>query len=135
MTDLEHELRRVIEGEVRFDAYSRLLYSTDASMYQVEPVGVVIPRHAGDVQAVLEVANRSGTPVLRRGGGTSLTGHTVNRAIVVDFSPHMNRLRGLSGGEGWARVGPGLVQHELNLLVRPPGHLFGADTSRSNGAT
>src|SRR5438445_240494 len=70
MTDLEHELRKVVEGEVRFDAYSRLLYSTDASMYQVEPVGVVIPRHAGDVQAVLEVANRSGTPVLPRGAGT-----------------------------------------------------------------
>src|SRR5467141_82450 len=135
MTDLERELRKVVEGEVRFDAYSRLLYSTDASMYQVEPVGVVIPRHAGDVQAVLEVANRSGTPVLPRGGGTSLTGQTVNRAIVVDFSPHMNRLLELNAEEGWARVEPGLVQDELNHLVRPHGLLFGPDTSTSNRAT
>src|SRR3989454_2754350 len=135
MTDLEHELRKVVEGEVRFDAYSRLLYSTDASMYQVEPVGVVIPRHAGDVQAVLGVANRSGTPVLPRGGGTSLTGQTVNRAIVVDFSPHMNRLLELNAEEGWARVQPGLVQDELNHLVRPHGLLFGPDTSTSNRAT
>src|SRR5438105_14852479 len=135
MTDLEHELRKVVEGDVRFDAYSRLLYSTDASMYQVEPVGVVIPRHAGDVQAVLEVANRSGTPVLSRGGGTSLTGQTVNRAIVVDFSPHMNRLLELNADEGWARVEPGLVQDELNHLARPHGLLFGPDTSTSNRAT
>src|SRR5437660_1977485 len=135
MTDLEHELRKVVEGDVRFDAYSRLLYSTDASMYQVEPVGVVIPRHAGDVQAVLEVANHSGTPVLPRGGGTSLTGQAVNRAIVVDFSPHMNRLLELNAEEGWARVEPGLVQDELNHLVRPHGLLFGPDTSTSNRAT
>jgi len=135
MTELEHELRKVVEGDVRFDAYSRLLYSTDASMYQVEPVGVVIPRHAGDVQAVLEVANRTGTPVLPRGGGTSLTGQAVNRAIVLDFSAHMNRLLELRAEEGWARVEPGLVQDELNHLVRPHGLLFGPDTSTSNRAT
>src|SRR5499425_2632069 len=67
MTDLERELRRVVEGDVRFDQYSRLLYSTDASMYQMEPIGVVIPRHAGDVQAVLELADRENVAVLPRG--------------------------------------------------------------------
>ena len=92
MNDLEHELRRDVEGDVRFDTYSRLLYSTDASMYQVEPIGVVIPRHAGDVQAVIEIANRQNVPLLPRGGGTSLTGQTVNHAVVLDFSRHMNRL-------------------------------------------
>jgi FAD/FMN-containing dehydrogenase len=66
MTDLERELRRVVEGDVRFDQYSRLLYSTDASMYQMEPIGVVIPRHADDVQAVLELANRESFAVLPR---------------------------------------------------------------------
>ncbi|HLE19811.1 MAG TPA: hypothetical protein VJB88_01700, partial [Vicinamibacteria bacterium] len=64
MNDLEHELRRVVDGEVRFDKMTRLLYATDASMYQVEPIGVVIPRHAGDVQAALEVANRQNVPIL-----------------------------------------------------------------------
>ncbi len=135
MNELEHALRKVVEGDVRFDTYSRLLYSTDASMYQVEPIGVVLPRHKGDVQAVLEVANRTQTPVLPRGGGTSLTGQTVNRAIVLDFSPHMSRLLVVDEEEGWARVQPGLVQDELNHLVRPRGLLFGPDTSTSNRAT
>jgi len=85
VTDLERELRKVIRGDVRFDAASRLLYSTDASMYQVEPVGVVIPRDGDDVQAALEVARRHRVAVLPRGGGTSLTGQTVNHALVLDF--------------------------------------------------
>ena len=135
MNELEHELRRVVEGEVRFDTYSRLLYSTDASMYQVEPLGIVVPRHKGDVQAVIEVASRTETPILPRGGGTSLTGQTVNRALVIDFSPHMNQVLEVNAEEQWARVQPGLVQDELNHYVRPRGLLFGPDTSTSNRAT
>ncbi len=135
MTDLEHDLRRAVEGEVRFDRMTRLLYATDASMYEVEPIGVVIPRHAGDVQAVLEVANRQNVPILPRGGGTSLTGQAVNRAIVLDFSPHMNRVLEVNAEEGWCRVESGLVQDELNAHVRPLGLLFGPDTSTSNRAT
>jgi FAD/FMN-containing dehydrogenase/Fe-S oxidoreductase len=135
MNDLEHELRRHVEGDVRFDTYSRLLYSTDASMYQMEPIGVVIPRHAGDVQAVIEVANRQGVPLLPRGGGTSLTGQTVNRAVVLDFSRHMGNVLEVNREERWARVQPGLVQDELNHHVRPMGLLFGPDTSTSNRAT
>ncbi|MBI4241639.1 MAG: FAD-binding oxidoreductase, partial [Candidatus Rokubacteria bacterium] len=135
MTDLEHDLRRVVRGEVRFDRMTRLLYSTDASIYQVEPIGVVTPRDKGDVQAVIEVANRHGVPILPRGGGTSLAGQAVNRAIVLDFSPHMNQLLEVDREEMWCRVEPGLVQDELNALVRPPGLLFGPDTSTSNRAT
>jgi len=135
MNDLEHDLRRVVEGEVRFDKMTRLLYATDASMYQVEPIGIVIPRHAGDVQAALEVANRQNVPVLPRGGGTSLNGQTVNRAVVLDFSPHMSRVLEVNEAEGWARVEPGLVQDELNAHVRPLGLLFGPDTSTSDRAT
>ncbi len=135
MTDLEQELRRAVEGDVRFDAYSRLLYSTDASMYQMEPIGVVVPRHAGDVQAVLEIANRGNVAVLPRGGGTSLTGQTVNRAVVMDFSRFMNNVLEVNEEELWARVQPGLVQDELNHHVRSLGLLFGPDTSTSNRAT
>ena len=135
MNDLERELRRAIAGDVRFDPYSRLLYSTDASMYQVEPIGVVIPRHAGDVQAAIETAHRHGAALLPRGGGTSLTGQTVNHAVVLDFSPHMNRVLEVNEEEGWARVEPGLVQDELNHHVRPLGLLFGPDTSTSSRAT
>src|SRR6266478_10156937 len=135
MTDLEQQLRRVVEGDVRFDQYSRLLYSTDASMYQMEPIGVVIPRHAGDVQAVLELANRESVAVLPRGGGTSLTGQTVNRAVVMDFSRWMQDILEVNREEMWARVQPGVVQDELNAHVRPLGLLFGPDTSTSNRAT
>ena len=135
MSDLEQELGRAVEGDVRFDTYSRLLYSTDASMYQVEPIGVVIPRHAADVQAAVEIADRRGVALLPRGGGTSLTGQTVNHAVVLDFSRHMNRLLEVNGEEGWARVEPGLVQDELNHHVRSLGLLFGPDTSTSSRAT
>src|SRR5262247_3579770 len=135
MNDLERELRRRVEGDVRFDAYSRLLYSTDASMYQMEPIGVVIPRHAGDVQAAIEVANHLGAPLLPRGGGTSLTGQTVNRALVLDFSRYMNQVLEVNEEELWARVQPGLVQDELNHHARGQGLLFGPDTPTSNRAT
>src|SRR5258707_8419452 len=135
MKDLEHELRRRVEGDVRFDTYSRLLYATDASMYQMEPIGVVIPLHAGDVQAAVEIANQQGVPLLPRGGGTSLTGQTVNRAVVMDFSRHMGGVLEVNREELWARVQPGLVQDELNHHVRSMGLLFGPDTSTSNRAT
>jgi len=135
MNDLERELRRFVKGDVRFDAYSRFLYSTDASIYQVEPIGVVIPRHSDDVQGVVELANRWNVPVLPRGGGTSLTGQTVNHAIVLDYSAHLNQVIEVNQEEMWARVQPGLVQDELNRHLRPTGLLFGPDTSTANRAT
>ena len=135
MNDLERELRKEIRGDVRFDPGSRLLYSTDASMYQVEPVGVVIPRDADDVQAAVEVAGKLGVAILPRGGGTSLTGQTVNHALVLDFSRYMDRVLEVNTEELWARVQPGVVQDNLNHHVRPLGLLFGPDTSTSNRAT
>jgi FAD/FMN-containing dehydrogenase/Fe-S oxidoreductase len=135
VNDLEHELRKVIAGDVRFDPASRLLYATDASMYQVEPVGVVIPRDDDDVQAAVEVAKTRHVALLPRGGGTSLTGQTVNRALVLDFSRYMHAVLEVNVEEQWARVQPGLVQDNLNHHVRPLGLLFGPDTSTSNRAT
>jgi FAD/FMN-containing dehydrogenase/Fe-S oxidoreductase len=135
VNDLEHELRRVVRGSVRFDPASRLLYSTDASMYQVEPIGIVTPRDPEDVMAAFDVARRQGVALLPRGGGTSLTGQTVNHALVLDFSQHMNGVLEVNAEELWARVQPGLVQDELNHHVRGLGLLFGPDTSTSNRAT
>src|SRR3972149_3186826 len=108
--DIAADLRKRIEGEVRFDRYSRLLYATDASMYEIEPIGVVIPRHKRDAQAAVEVANRFGVPILPRGGGTSLAGQTVGHAIVLDFSRYMNKVLEANEGELWCRVQPGLVR-------------------------
>src|ERR1044071_7271719 len=87
--EIEAELKKRIEGDIYFDTYSRLLYSTDASIYQIEPIGVVVPRHKGDVQAVIELANRLNVSVLSRGGGTSLEGQCVGHSIVLDFSKYM----------------------------------------------
>jgi FAD/FMN-containing dehydrogenase/Fe-S oxidoreductase len=133
--EIEAELKKRVDGDLRFDRYSRLLYSTDASIYQIEPVGVVVPRHKGDVQAVIEVANRLNVPVLARGGGTSLAGQTVGHAIVMDFSKYMQSVLEVNRDELWCRVQPGLVQDELNAYVRPVGLQFGPDTSTSNRAT
>ncbi|MGH7305484.1 MAG: FAD-binding and (Fe-S)-binding domain-containing protein [Candidatus Rokuibacteriota bacterium] len=135
MNDLERELSRAIRGDVRFDAGSRLLYSTDASMYQMEPVGVVIPRDADDVRAAIETAARHKVAILPRGGGTSLTGQTVNHALVLDFSRYMDQVLEVNAEELWARVQPGLVQDNLNHHVRSLGLGFGPDTSTSNRAT
>jgi len=133
--EIETELKRRVEGDIRFDRYSRLLYSTDASIYQIEPIGVVVPRHKGDVQAVIEIANRLGVSVLPRGGGTSLAGQTVGHSIVLDFSKYMQNVLEVNKEELWCRVQPGLVQDELNAYVRPMGLQFGPDTSTSNRAT
>lgn len=116
-SEVESELRRRVDGDVYFDRTSRLLYSTDASMYQIEPIGVVVPRHKGDVQAVIEIANKLSVPVLPRGGGTSLAGQSVGHAIVLDFSKYMQNVLEVNQEELWCRVQPGLVQDELNAHV------------------
>ena len=133
--EIEAELKTRVEGDIHFDKYSRLLYSTDASIYQIEPIGVVVPRHTGDVQAVIEIANRLGVSVLPRGGGTSLAGQTVGHSIVLDFSKYMQNVLEVNHEELWCRVQPGLVQDELNAYVRPIALQFGPDTSTSNRAT
>src|SRR5438445_10697655 len=91
-SSLAARLRKEIEGEVLFDAASRGRYSTDASIYQVEPVGVVVPRDKQDVAAALAIAREADVPVLPRGGGTSQCGQTVGRALVLDCSRYMNKL-------------------------------------------
>jgi FAD/FMN-containing dehydrogenase/Fe-S oxidoreductase len=133
--DLEHDLRRRVSGEVRFDPISRVLYSTDASIYEIEPIGVVVPRDEGDVQAVVEVARSAKVPLLPRGGGTSLAGQAVGRALVLDFSKYMNRVLEVDAEAGWARVQPGIVRDELVAALAPTGLTFGPETSTSNRAT
>src|SRR5512147_164854 len=133
--EIAAELKKRVEGDIHFDRYSRLLYSTDASIYQIEPIGVVVPRHKADVQGVLDVANRLGVSVLSRGGGTSLAGQAVGHSIVLDFSKYMQNVLEVNQEQLWCRVEPGLVQDELNAYVRAMGLQFGPDTSTSNRAT
>ncbi len=131
-TQLEQELGRSISGEVRFDPYSRAMYSTDASIYQIEPLGVVLPRSKEDVIATVELARRYGAPILPRGGGTSLAGQTVGRAIIIDMSKYMNNILEVNAEEHWARVQPGIVLEELNHRIRDTGLFFTPDPATSN---
>ncbi len=132
--DIADELSRRVDGEVRFDPYSRLLYSTDASIYQMEPVGVVIPRNAADVQAVVEFGAREGIPVLPRSGGTSLAGQTVNHAIVLDFSKYLNNVLEVNPEEQWARVQPGIILEQLTRQVSSHGLQYAPDPTTANRA-
>ena len=129
---LVEDLRRLVEGEVRFDPMTRALYSTDASIYQVEPIGVVLPKSEEDVIAVVETAARHGVPVLPRGGGTSLAGQAVGRAVVLDFSKYMRRVLEIEAEQGWVRTEPGIILDELNLHLAPHGVQFAPDPSTSN---
>jgi FAD/FMN-containing dehydrogenase/Fe-S oxidoreductase len=135
LNDLFTDLRRSLRGEVRFDKLTRQLYSTDASMYQIEPLGVVHPADEEDLHAVIELAGKHAMPVLPRGGGTSLAGQCVGRAVMMDLATHMNRVLDLNVEQGWVRVQPGVVQDQLNAFLAPYGYGFGPDTSTSNRAT
>jgi FAD/FMN-containing dehydrogenase/Fe-S oxidoreductase len=139
---LAHRLERALEGEVRFDAFTRGLYSTDASHYQIEPLGVVFPRSVQDVEAVMEVARAEGAPVLPRGAGTSQCGQTVGRAIVVDTSRHLTGIGPVRRGDGddihggaTVEVDPGVVLDRLNGVLRREGLWFPVDPSTSSRAT
>ena len=133
--ELEGALRSALAGEIRFDEYTRHLYSTDASLYAIEPLGVAYPRNADDVVAAVEVAGRFGVPVLPRGAGTSLAGQTVGRAVVLDMSRYMHRLLELDADAKTARVQPGLIQDDLNKAAAAHRLMFAPDTSTSNRAT
>ena len=122
-------------GDVEVERYRRLLYATDASIYEMEPVAVVYPRSAEDVGHVMRVAGEHGVPVLPRGGGTSLSGQTVNHAIVLDFTRHMAGVLGIDTEAQTARVQPGVVLAELNKALRPHGLQYPIDPSTANRAT
>ena len=132
---LETRLRREIEGDVMFDRFSRGRYSTDASIYQIEPLGVVVPKTAADVAAALQIAREEGVPVLPRGGGTSQCGQTVARALVVDCSKYLDKVVALDLANRRVRVQPGVVMERLNQRLRPHKLWFPVDVSTGDRAT
>ena len=129
---LAEDLAGLIDGEVRFDDYSRQLYATDASIYEVTPVGVVFPTSTEDVSAVVEYCAGREIPVLPRGGGTSLAGQTVNEAVVLDFSRHMNGIVDIDPDARTARVESGAILSELNEALAPHDLKFAPDPSTAN---
>ena len=132
---LAQRLRTEIEGEVLFDAFSRGHYATDASIYQIEPIGVVVPRGVQDVVRALQIAAEEQVPVLPRGAGTSQCGQTVAEALVVDVSKHLNQVLDFDGSARRVTVQPGVVLDRLNAFLKPHGLMFPVDVSTSSRAT
>jgi FAD/FMN-containing dehydrogenase/Fe-S oxidoreductase len=128
------DLSRLVEGEVRFGRHDRMLYATDASIYEVEPIGVVIPVHAGDVEAVVRFCADRGLPLLPRGGGTSLAGQCVNTAVMIDMAPHVNGVVSVDPRRRTAVVEPGLVLDRLNEALAPHDLMFGPDVATATHA-
>ncbi|MFI8891983.1 FAD-binding and (Fe-S)-binding domain-containing protein [Streptomyces paradoxus] len=132
---LEAELRRGVRGDVGFGVTSRALVTMDASNYRRVPLGVVAPRDADDVAAVLEVCRERGVPVVARGGGTSIAGQATGTGVVLDFTRHMNRLVSLDPESRTAVVQPGLVLDRLQEAAAPHGLRFGPDPSTHSRCT
>ncbi len=131
---LARHLRRHVEGEVRFDAATRRLYSTDASIYQIEPLGVVLPRTVEDVVAVVQVAAETHTPITARGGGTSLSGQSIGPGVVLDCSKYLNAVLDVDPAGSVARVRPGVVLDQLNRELAAHGLQFGPDVATASRA-
>jgi len=132
---LAARLGEVMRGEVLFDAFTRGRYSTDASIYQIEPIGVALPKDTDDVIAAIALARHEGVPVIARGGGSSQNGQPLGRALILDTSRHMTGVLDVDAAAGTATVQPGIVLDELNRQLLPTGWHFPVDVSTSAHAT
>src|SRR5215475_15778345 len=132
---LERRLKAELSGDVRFDRFTRGRYATDASHYQMMPLGVVAPRSVAEAERAIALARADGVTVLPRGGGTSQSGQTVNHSLVVDCSKYLNRILDLDVVGRRCVVEPGIVLDDLNRRLRPHGLWFPVDISTASRAT
>ena len=132
---LERRLRAEIGGGVHFDRFSRGRYATDASHYQIMPLGVVTPRTIEEAERAIEICRVEGVPVTPRGGGSSQSGQTVNNSLIVDCSKHLNSILDLDVAGRRARVQPGIVLDDLNRQLKAHGLWFPVDVSTASRAT
>jgi FAD/FMN-containing dehydrogenase/Fe-S oxidoreductase len=135
VTGLERGLRKAISGEVRFDAASKAMYASDASNFRQVPIGVVIPKTLDDVVAAHRVCAKFGAPVLNRGGGTSLSGETVNYAVVIDNSKYLTSVLDVDPDRGLVTTEPGVINEQLNEVTGEHGLVFGPDPSSHSRCT
>ena len=131
---LEHELKNSIQGEVNFDEVYRQMYSTDGSIYKMTPIGVTLPKNPDDVSAIIDICNKNNTAVLPRGGGTSLSGQTVNSAVVMDFSKYMNNVLEINPEENYVITEPGITIDNLNQRLKHTNLHFTPDPSTKSRA-
>ena len=128
-------LRREIRGEIKFSPADRGRYATDASIYQMMPVGVIVPERIEDVATAMGLAREAGVAVLPRGGGTSQCGQTVNDALVIDCTKHLRRVIDIDPAGRRATVEPGIVLGHLNAALKPHGLFFPVDPSTHSRCT
>src|SRR5205809_595555 len=131
---LARHLKKEIQGEIRFDYGSRKLYSTDASIYQIEPLGVVIPRTVEDLVATVQIAGELHVPITARGGGTSLSGQSIGPGIVVDCSKYLNTILDIDPTQRVARVQPGVILDQFNRALAAHDLQFGPDVATASRA-
>ena len=134
-SDLATHLKREIAGEVHFDSFSRGRYATDASIYQITPIGVVVPQTEEDLATVVDIARAHQVPILSRGAGTSQCGQTVGSALVVDCSKFLRDIIRIDPDAARVEVQPGITLDALNARLRPLGLWYPVDISTSAQAT
>ena len=135
MPQFSEMLENRVEGDVLFDRFSRGRYATDASFYQMMPLGVLSPKSEDDIRAAIDLASEQGVAILPRGGGTSQCGQTVNEALVLDNTQYFNGILELDIENRRSVVRPGVVLDELNRVLKPHGLWFPVDVSTASRAT
>lgn len=128
------KLQSEIKGDVLSDEYSLGMYATDASLYQIQPIVIVLPKHESDVTTAVQIAAAHQISILPRGGGTSLAGQTVGQSMVLDFSKYMNQVLEFNAAKKWVRIQPGIARDDLNLFLKNHGLLYAPDPATSSRA-
>lgn len=135
MKSLEDELKACIQGDVHFDPITRRVYSVDASIFEIEPLGVIIPKTKGDLQSSVEIAEHFHIPLTIRGAATGITGGCLGNGLVLDLSKYLTKIIDIDIQQQYIVCEPGVIQDELNLRLAPFGYRLGPDTSTGNRAT
>lgn len=135
MPDLQTALRDSIDGEVRFDSISKSVYSVDASIFEVEPIGIVIPKSTSDILKTIHLARKHNVPIIARGAATGITGGCIGKGLVIDTSKYLNNILEINYTQGYVICEPGVVQDRLNEALEAKGYRLGPDTSTGDRAT
>lgn len=135
MNSFEEALRANIDGEIHFDAIHRRVYSVDASIYEIEPVGIVVPKTKQALIKTIQICHHHHIPVIPRGAATGITGGCLGKGLIIDTSKYLNHILEIDYEKGYAICEPGVVQDRLNEALAAKGYRLGPDTSTGNRAT
>jgi len=129
-----NDLQLNIQGDILTDDLSLGLYATDASVYQIKPIVIVLPKDEKDVIVAVKIAHDHKVSILPRGAGTSLAGQTVGHSMVLDFSKYLNQIIEINVEERWVKVQPGMARDDLNVVLKAHGLIFAPDPATSSRA-